>query len=72
MNSMKRNPRFVPKGCHLAPQDSVTLGAGVQWVQAYKFAATQGITLVGGDTAQVGASGGWILVRSISPNVRLS
>jgi hypothetical protein len=64
MNSTTRNPHFVPKGCHRAPQDSVTLGAGVQWLQAFKFAASQNITLVGG-APQVGAAGGWMLVRGI-------
>jgi hypothetical protein len=70
MNSTTRNPRFVPKGCHRAPQESVTLGAGVQWSQAYGFAATQNVTLVGGDTPQIGASGGWVLVRGQPAIVR--
>ena len=62
MNSTARNASFVPKSCRIAPQDSVKLGAGVLWGQAYTFAGTQNITLVGG-VPQVGAAGGWVLVR---------
>jgi len=65
MNSTTRNARFVPKGCHITPQDSVTLGAGVQWDQAYRLAAAQNITLVGGGTPQIGAAGGWLLVCNV-------
>jgi len=65
MNSTARNARFVPKSCRIAPQDSVKLGAGVLWGQAYAFAETQNITLVGG-APQVGAAGGWVLVRGAS------
>lgn len=68
MNSTTRNRHFVPKSCHRAPQDSVTLGAGVLWDQAYRFAAAeQNITLVGG-AGTVGAAGGWILASDISTN----
>lgn len=66
LNSTTRDTAFVPTGCQTAPQDSVRLGAGVQWGTAYAYAASQGVTLVGGDTPQVGAAGGWILVRSCS------
>ena len=71
LNTTTRNSRFVPKDCHRAPQDSVTLGAGVQWLQAFKFAAAQNITLVGG-APQVGAAGGWILVRGTAATMKTS
>jgi len=42
---------------------AVTLGAGVQWHDAYEFAQKQGRTIVGGVSGggSVGAAGGWIL-----------
>ncbi|GJJ14555.1 hypothetical protein Clacol_008820 [Clathrus columnatus] len=39
---------------------AVTLGAGVQWYQAYAFAEEHNITLVGGADKAVGAVGGWL------------
>lgn len=64
MQSISRNQSFVAAGCGAsrAPQDSVTVGAGVEWRSAYEYAQTQNVTLVGGDAAQVGASGGWLMV----------
>lgn len=53
----------MPKGCKWRPQDSVTLGVGVQWAEAYGFADEQNVTLVGGDNPHVGSAGGWVLVR---------
>ena len=40
---------------------AVTLGAGVQWGEAYDFARKQGRFVVGGTSASVGASGGWVM-----------
>ena len=65
LTSKSHNKNFVPKGCKWAPQDSVTLEAGVQWGKAYDFAEKEGITLVGGACPQVGSAGGWILVRYV-------
>lgn len=63
LTSTTRNASFVPTGCdHLKPQDSIRLGAGVLWLNAYRFAAKEGVTLVGGDAPQVGAGGGWLMV----------
>ncbi|KAJ7913241.1 hypothetical protein B0H13DRAFT_1874059 [Mycena leptocephala] len=53
---------FVPEGCSLA-QPAATLGAGVQWAQAYEFADTHNITLVGGSDRTVGVVGGWLQVK---------
>ena len=64
MKSFSRDSSFVPQGCSSRAQDSVTLGAGVNWGEAYEFAHEQNVTLVGGAYPQVGASGGWLLVRS--------
>ena len=40
---------------------AVTLGAGVQWGEAYDFARKQGRFVVGGTSASVGSSGGWVM-----------
>ncbi|EAU86306.2 FAD binding domain-containing protein [Coprinopsis cinerea okayama7 len=50
---------FRPHGCAAAQtQPAVTLGAGVQWAEAYAFAEQHNITLVGGADPAVGAGGG--------------
>ncbi|KAM6492235.1 hypothetical protein JOM56_011959 [Amanita muscaria] len=53
---------FIPSG---APPNSqsykaLTLGAGVQWVEAYRAADEHGRTIVGGACPSVGAAGGWV------------
>ncbi|KAF8517612.1 hypothetical protein JB92DRAFT_2905024 [Gautieria morchelliformis] len=64
LREMKYHSSFAPTcpegdGDH-APQQAVTLGAGVQWFEAYAFAEEKGITLVGGADRTVGAAGGWL------------
>ncbi|KAJ7930362.1 hypothetical protein B0H13DRAFT_2228276 [Mycena leptocephala] len=56
---MSYQPDFVPEGCSLA-QPGATLGAGVEWAEAYEFADTHNITLVGGSDRSVGVVGGWL------------
>ncbi|KAJ7848173.1 hypothetical protein B0H14DRAFT_3108904 [Mycena olivaceomarginata] len=56
---MSYQPDFVPEGCSLA-QPGVTLGAGVQWAEAYEFADAHNVTLVGGSDRSVGVIGGWL------------
>ncbi|KAJ7791115.1 hypothetical protein B0H14DRAFT_3094553 [Mycena olivaceomarginata] len=56
---MSYHPAFVPEGCSLA-QPAATLGAGVQWAEAYEFADAHNITLVGGSDRTVGVVGGWL------------
>ena len=63
LNETRRNQQFVPKGCHIPPQDSLTVAGGVQWETAYKRADELNITIVGGAVGQIGSSGGWLMVR---------
>ncbi|KAJ3505423.1 hypothetical protein NLJ89_g7428 [Agrocybe chaxingu] len=51
LKDMSYNPAFVPDGCHglVTPRTAITLGAGVQWGEAYAFAEQHNVTLVGGD-----------------------
>ena len=60
LQELTNKPGFVAAGCKVAPQDAITIGAGVQWGDAYKFADSVGKLLVGGDNGFVGAAGGWV------------
>ena len=40
--------------------DHVTLGAGVQWLEAYGVVNQYGRVVVGGSSGSVGAAGGWL------------
>ncbi|KAJ7615845.1 hypothetical protein FB45DRAFT_934776 [Roridomyces roridus] len=59
LKDMTYRPDFVPQGCTSA-KSAVTLGAGVQWAEAYKFADAHNVTVVGGSDRTVGAVGGWL------------
>ncbi|KAJ3821172.1 hypothetical protein F5880DRAFT_1666568, partial [Lentinula raphanica] len=59
LQNISYDPAFIPEGCSTASA-SVTLGAGVQWKDAYAFAESNNITLVGGSDRTVGAVGGWL------------
>lgn len=52
---------FTPDGCK-APVDGkvVTYQAGIGFLKVYQFAEANDITLLGGSSETVGASGGWI------------
>ncbi|KAI0797160.1 FAD-binding domain-containing protein [Abortiporus biennis] len=61
LKNMSYNPSFVPTGCNgVSPTAAAILGAGVQWGEAYQFADSHNITLVGGSDKGVGAVGGWL------------
>ncbi|KAF8660909.1 hypothetical protein AX16_001537 [Volvariella volvacea WC 439] len=59
LKDISYDPEFVPEGCSTA-SPGVTMGAGVQWNDAYAFADQHNITLVGGSDRSVGAVGGWL------------
>ncbi|KAJ7089096.1 hypothetical protein C8R44DRAFT_648958 [Mycena epipterygia] len=59
LGKMSYHPAFVAEGCS-AVQPAATLGAGVQWAEAYEFADANNITLVGGSDRSVGVVGGWL------------
>ncbi|KAG8709850.1 hypothetical protein FRC11_005151 [Ceratobasidium sp. 423] len=62
MKDMQFNHTFVPEGCSEGIQEGVvTLGAGVQWGEAYKFADSMDRNVVGGGAASVGSAGGYPL-----------
>ncbi|KAF9236141.1 hypothetical protein BU15DRAFT_77241 [Melanogaster broomeanus] len=63
MKNISYNPAFVPQGGPANDTyDAVTLGAGVQWHEAYDAVNQYGRMMVGGYSAggSVGAAGGWL------------
>ncbi|KAF9458246.1 hypothetical protein BDZ94DRAFT_1284944 [Collybia nuda] len=72
LKNVSYNPAFVPSG---APPEknykvsflALTVGAGVQWYEAYDAAQAQGRVIVGGAGSTVGAAGGWIMGGGHSP-----
>ncbi|KAM6494766.1 FAD binding domain containing protein [Amanita muscaria] len=52
---------FLPSGApsNASTYKALTVGAGVQWNEAYAAADTHGRSIVGGDCPSVGAGGGW-------------
>lgn len=59
LKNISYNPEFIPDGC-TTPSPGVTVGAGIQWGEAYPFAEAHNITIVGGSDKGVGVSGGWL------------
>ncbi|KAF7983609.1 hypothetical protein HWV62_20522 [Athelia sp. TMB] len=51
---------FVPAGSPDAGVPAITLGAGVQFDQVYRFADAHGVVVVGSESGQVGTVGGWL------------
>lgn len=58
---------FVPDGCSGPIDDGVTFGAGQGFDGLYAFADANNITIVGGDSGNVPAAGGWITGGGHSP-----
>ncbi|KAF8964328.1 FAD-binding domain-containing protein [Flammula alnicola] len=56
---MTFDPEFMPEGCS-STRPGMTVGAGVQWGEAYKFAEEHNFTIVGGADKTVGVAGGWL------------
>ncbi|KAH8883253.1 isoamyl alcohol oxidase [Thozetella sp. PMI_491] len=52
---------FVADGCSADPVQAITTGAGVNFGEAYAFADANNVTILGGYSSTVGASGGWAL-----------
>ncbi|KAJ6561924.1 hypothetical protein B0H19DRAFT_1143029 [Mycena capillaripes] len=59
LKNISYNASFIPEGCS-KPNPALTVGAGVQWQQAYQFADAHNFTIVGGTDRTVGVSGGWV------------
>lgn len=61
LRSTQYNPNFVPRGCNNAHRyNAITVGAGVNFDEAYAFAQQHNVTILGGYSSTVGVSGGWV------------
>jgi FAD/FMN-containing dehydrogenase len=60
MKGISRDEKFIPTGCEAPPHDAVTIAAGEQWSAVYQFADVNKIIIIGGDSPNVGAAGGWV------------
>jgi hypothetical protein len=64
LKDISYNTSFVPEGAPLTEAyNAMTLGAGVQWHEAYDAVHAQGRDLVGGISqgGSIGAAGGWLM-----------
>ncbi|TPX15357.1 uncharacterized protein E0L32_004634 [Thyridium curvatum] len=62
LQGLSYDAAFVPEGCSgEKPVQAITTGAGVNFDQAYAFADEHNVTLLGGYSSTVGASGGWVM-----------
>ncbi|KAJ7679147.1 hypothetical protein DFH06DRAFT_1278863 [Mycena polygramma] len=59
LKDISYDAKFIPEGCSKS-SPALTVGAGVQWLQAYQFADAHNFTIVGGTDRTVGVSGGWV------------
>ncbi|KAK1236221.1 hypothetical protein PQX77_000542 [Marasmius sp. AFHP31] len=61
LKSISYEPNFRADGCSSQEvHRGVSMGAGVQWQDAYDFAEKHNITVVGGSDRSVGFVGGWL------------
>ena len=61
LRSMHYRPRFTPRGSNnTARYNAITVGAGVNFDEAYEFAQKHNVTILGGYSGTVGVSGGWV------------
>ncbi|KAJ2933089.1 hypothetical protein H1R20_g3993, partial [Candolleomyces eurysporus] len=70
MKDIEFNDAFVAEGGDGSEQhEAVTLGAGVQWIEAYAAVGARDRLIVGGISpdGSVGAAGGWVLGGGHSP-----
>ncbi|KAH6908858.1 FAD binding domain-containing protein [Coprinopsis sp. MPI-PUGE-AT-0042] len=71
MKDISLHDAFIPVGGpNKEKQAAITLGAGVQWIEAYTAAHQAGRMVVGGVSAggSVGAAGGWVMGGGHSAN----
>ncbi|CAA7271039.1 unnamed protein product [Cyclocybe aegerita] len=77
LKSMTFVPKFVPEKCTARGYGvtAITIGAGVQFDELYRFADSHGVEIVGGSDETVGAAGGFLQGgghSSISPSAGMA
>ncbi|KKK22263.1 hypothetical protein P175DRAFT_0500164 [Aspergillus ochraceoroseus IBT 24754] len=61
LQSMSYSATFAPAGCCTNKSyNAITVGAGVNFAEAYAFADSYNVTILGGYSPTVGLSGGWV------------
>ncbi|KAF8553169.1 FAD-binding domain-containing protein [Imleria badia] len=61
MKSITYSSTFIPRGAPAGETyEAVTLGAGVQWYEAYAAVNNYGRLMVGGAIGSIGSAGGWL------------
>ncbi|MCJ1397308.1 hypothetical protein MMC11_000500 [Xylographa trunciseda] len=62
MRDMSYNQTFIPQGCSVntAAYDTITVGAGVNFDEVYKYAEGNNVTFIGAYADTVGVSGGFV------------
>ncbi|KAF8584809.1 FAD-binding domain-containing protein [Ramaria rubella] len=62
LRSMSYDSQFIPSGCEgsFEKRGAITVGAGVNWGEAYEFAEQHNVLLIGGAHKTVGVAGGWL------------
>ncbi|KAF9046193.1 FAD binding domain-containing protein [Panaeolus papilionaceus] len=59
LKEIRHDAAFTPEGCTTS-HPAMTVGAGVQWGEAYAYAEANNLTVVGGADKAVGVAGGWL------------
>ena len=66
LTAVNRDQSFIPEGCsassNISAIDAMTVGAGVNNDEVYKFADEQNVTFIGGYAPTIGVSGGWAMM----------
>ncbi|KAM0205541.1 hypothetical protein ACHAQI_009101 [Fusarium lateritium] len=70
MRDIELQKGFVPLHSNATPQDVFSVGPGVTVEELYRAAAAKGVSVVGGLSPTVGASGGWVLGGGAGPFAR--
>ncbi|KAE8373291.1 FAD-binding domain-containing protein [Aspergillus bertholletiae] len=63
LQQMHYRANFIPQGCgrRTSSVQAITVGAGINFDQVYRFADAHNVTFVGGSSPTVGASGGFTM-----------
>jgi FAD/FMN-containing dehydrogenase len=69
MDSTEAVPKFVPQGCKTEASYALKAGPAITVEGLYKWAGENGRVTIGGTSATVGATGGYILGGGLGPFV---
>jgi FAD binding domain/Berberine and berberine like len=62
LQNLSHDISFIPEGCsNRTAFNAITIGAGINLDQAYKYAHERNVTFIGGNSPAVGPSGGFVM-----------